>query len=255
MEMPKGVGDVLRPLEKLEVPKGVGDVLRTLENLERNLKRNNYHYICSGIVERVFEAYVFQRAKRISNISNISNVRSTSPTALAISNARSASPTFLPMPTVKRFEELQVWLLAEAQCNAFYDLVKEGRFKNHFSLQDQMDRSSGSVMDNIAEGFDRFSKADFRHFLVIARGSNAEFRSQLYRCKSREIIAPETFEMLKQAAAHLGAKLHHFINYLTKTTFKHKPLAPVLPAEKHLEEAAPDYGGADLYTFPEEFLR
>src|ERR1043165_1128619 len=128
------------------------------------------------------------------------------------------------MPTVKRFEELYVWQRANALCDAFYALVKEGRFNAHRALQDQMDRSSGSVMDNIAERFDRFSKADFRHFLIIARGSNAEFRSQLYRASKRNIIETATFESLKQEAEQLGIMLHHLINYLSTSNFKQKPV-------------------------------
>ena len=124
------------------------------------------------------------------------------------------------MATLKRFEELQIWQMAEQQCVTFYALVKEGRFKGHQSLKNQMDRASGSVMDNIAEGFDRFSKIDFRHFLVIARGSNAEFRSQLYRCRSRNVISEEEFAAFSLATVNLGVKLHHFISYLTKTTYK-----------------------------------
>ena len=127
------------------------------------------------------------------------------------------------MPTVKRFEELQVWQMANEQCAAFYKLVENKSLAGHQPLGGQMDRSSASVMDNIAEGFDRFTKADFRHFLVIARGSNAEFRSQLYRAFERAVVDLPLFEQLKTNSEHLGVRLHHFIAYLTKTEFKNKP--------------------------------
>ncbi len=139
--------------------------------------------------------------------------------------------------------------MAKKQCTDFFDLVKAERFLNQASLKDQMDRSSGSVMDNIAEGFDRNSKADFRHFLVFARGSNAEFRSQLYRCQDRSLISPEEFYTMKQAAEHLGVKTHHFIGYLSRTVHKDKPLDKPLSEVIRPEEPLVDYlveEGCDL---------
>ncbi len=146
------------------------------------------------------------------------------------------------MATIKRFEEMEIWQLAKAQCAAFFKLEKNGHLAGRNALKDQMDRSSGSVMDNIAEGFDRHSRADFRHFLVIGRGSNAEFRSQLYRCQDRSIILEPEFQKLKEANEDLGIRIHHFINYLTHTDHKHKPLNSTPPVKKrNLEEPPEDY--------------
>ncbi len=159
------------------------------------------------------------------------------------------------MPTVKRFEELDVWKLARLQCRAFAQLVSEGFLRNTGPLLDQMDRSSASVMDNIAEGFDRFSKADFRHFLVIARGSNAEFRSQLYRAADRGLIRSDTFEEMFIASENLGVKLHHFISYLTKAEFKNKPEAKDLSSDPGgLQEQEVLYEAMREHDVPLEFL-
>lgn len=93
------------------------------------------------------------------------------------------------MATVKRFEELVIWQLARVQCQSVFELMEDGRFDFDVPLRDQINRSSGSVMDNISDGFDRFSREDFRKFLVIARGSAAEVRSQLYRATDRKYLS------------------------------------------------------------------
>lgn len=159
------------------------------------------------------------------------------------------------MATIRRFEDLEVWQMAQQQCDVYYKLVCSGCLRGHYPLQDQMDRSSASVMDNIAEGFDRHIRADFRHFLVMARGSNAEFRSQLYRCTDRGIISPETFGALKTQSERLGVKLHHFIGYLLWTEIKEKPTPP---APQQAQEEAPVYSAEErdffLRDLPDEFF-
>ncbi len=161
------------------------------------------------------------------------------------------------MATIKRFEEMDIWQMARKQSAGFFALVQAGRFREQFSLKDQMDRSSGSVMDNIAEGFDRNSRADFKHFLVIARGSNAEFRSQLYRCLDRNLISPDEFENLKKATEHLGVKTHHFIGYLLRSIHKEKPadnpLSEVRKETKKLEEPTENYLFKEPDTLPDWF--
>lgn len=158
------------------------------------------------------------------------------------------------MPTIKRFEELDVWRMARVQCEQYAQLVLSGSLHEQGALKDQMDRSSASVMDNIAEGFDRFSRADFRHFLVIARGSNAEFRSQLYRANDRNAISDEIFQSMKTASEHLGVKLHHFISYLSKTEFNSKPEARDLSAGSGaVNEALVTFTGISGYDLPVAF--
>ena len=110
--------------------------------------------------------------------------------------------------------------MASLQCQNIYELIEHSRFDLDRPLADQINRSSGSVMDNIAEGFDRFTKADFRHFLIIARGSNAEVRSQLYRAKARKHITDDEAGKLIQDARHLGIKSTASFNILTSLSIK-----------------------------------
>lgn len=124
------------------------------------------------------------------------------------------------MATIKRFEDLDIWQLAFAQTQDFDILVETTPLSKDFGLRNQMNTSSGSVMDCIAEGFERSGNNEFKNLLVIAKGSNGEFRSQLYRCLNRKYITQQKFDELYSRNEVLGKKLMSFISYLQKTEFK-----------------------------------
>ena len=124
------------------------------------------------------------------------------------------------MATIKRFEDLEIWQLAFAQTKDFDILVETSPLSKDFGLRNQMNTSSGSVMDCIAEGFERSGNNEFKNLLVIAKGSNGEFRSQLYRCLNRKYITQQKFDELYSKNEMLGKKLMNFIPYLQKTEFK-----------------------------------
>src|SRR5882762_5445923 len=79
----------------------------------------------------------------------------------------------------KRFEDLPVWNDAIELAVRGYALTSRPEFKGHWSLNDQIERSSVSVSNNIAEGFERGTNNELLAFLYISRGSAGETRSML----------------------------------------------------------------------------
>ncbi len=118
------------------------------------------------------------------------------------------------MATIKRFEELDIWQNARVLCNSIRVISIETGLSKDFALKNQILRSSGSVMDNIAEGFERDGKKEFLNFLYIATGSLGETRSQVYRTFDAGHITEEKYNELLNDCLNLSGKLSHFIKYL-----------------------------------------
>ena len=124
------------------------------------------------------------------------------------------------MATIKRFEDLEVWQMARALAKDIYQITQQQNFLHEFRLKEQVKSSSGSVMDNIAEGFGRGSRLEFVQFLSIAKGSADELKSQLYRMHDYNLITEFGFKIHYEQADILGAKIFSFMDYLNKTEHK-----------------------------------
>jgi len=124
------------------------------------------------------------------------------------------------MATVQRFEDLKVWQIAREFCNDIYRITCYEQFSKDFSLKDQIKASSGSIMDNIAEGFERDGNKEFAQFLTIAKGSCGECRSQLHRSYDRQYIENEEYEILCQKAIDISKAIAAFNNYLRQSEIK-----------------------------------
>lgn len=124
------------------------------------------------------------------------------------------------MSTIKRFEDLEVWKLARELCQDIYKLTLLEGFSRDFGLKNQVNNSRGSVMDNIAEGFERDGNKEFSQFLSISKASCGESRSQLYRALDRNYISTEQFELLSQKTFDLGRKISNLMIYLRNTEIK-----------------------------------
>ncbi len=101
---------------------------------------------------------------------------------------------------IEKFEDLIAWQKARELTKNIYKITKEGEFQKDFGLREQIRRASVSIMSNLAEGFERGGRAEFHQFLVIAKGSYAELRSQLYVALGAEYIDPFTFQNLDELA-------------------------------------------------------
>ncbi len=124
------------------------------------------------------------------------------------------------MATIKQFEDLDIWKLARILCNDIYKLAIKTDLRKDYRLYNQIDGSSGSVMDNIAEGFERNGNKEFIQFLSIAKASCGETRSQLYRVYDRSYASKKEFELLQNQTLEISRKIGAFINYLSKSDFK-----------------------------------
>ena len=124
------------------------------------------------------------------------------------------------MATINKFEDLEIWQEARKLAKEIYLISKETDLKTDFRLKDQIKASSGSVMDNIAEGFERDGNLEFRQFLSIEKGSAGEYKSQFYRLLDYEYISEDKFIDLKTKYENLSGKIKNFITYLNKKDFK-----------------------------------
>ena len=121
------------------------------------------------------------------------------------------------MATIQSFEEIESWKKAREVCKILGELIDAGNFRRSYRLIHQIEGSSGSIMDNIAEGFERGSKGEFITFLGYSKGSCGELRSQLYRAADRNFITQQEFEKLKEIVLQISGLLQNFISYLQKS--------------------------------------
>jgi four helix bundle protein len=124
------------------------------------------------------------------------------------------------MASIKKIEDLIAWQKARVLANTIWNLTKKEPFSKDFSLTDQIRISSGSVMDNIAEGFERGGNKEFIQFLYYAKGSSGEVRSQLYRTFDRGYIDQSTFDKLYTQTNELSKLISGLINYLQDSNIK-----------------------------------
>jgi four helix bundle protein len=124
------------------------------------------------------------------------------------------------MATIARVEDIEVWQLARRYAKDINQLFKTEPFRYEFGLKEQMKNSSGSIMDNIAEGFGRGSRYEFVNFLTIAKGSAEESRSQLYRCLDCDLVDQAKHSELYEQVEIIVRKIASFVLYLNSVNIK-----------------------------------
>ena len=118
------------------------------------------------------------------------------------------------MAKIDRYEDLEVWKLSVALCLDIYKLTNTELFSKDFSLRDQIRKAGISIPSNIAEGFERDSKRQFLYFLLIAKGSCGEVRTQLMIAKSLNYISETDFLKVNDKYINTSKQLAGFIKYL-----------------------------------------
>jgi four helix bundle protein len=129
------------------------------------------------------------------------------------------------MAKIIRFEDLEVWQKAREYSKLIFEITGKGTFSKDYSLKDQINRSSGGIMDNIAEGFERGGNKEFVQFLSYAKGSSGESRSQLYRALDKEPIEQLEFDFLYNKCEDISKQLSGFMNYLNTSKLRGEKFA------------------------------
>ena len=123
------------------------------------------------------------------------------------------------------FEDLVIWQEARNLSKDIYSISRLPEFSKDYRFIGQITSAAGSIMDNIAEGFERDGNKEFLQFLSIAKGSCGEVRSQLYRAYDIGYIDKEGFETLINKTRILSASIFHFMKNLRNSDMvgkKHK---------------------------------
>ena len=124
------------------------------------------------------------------------------------------------MASYKRFEDLPIWQKARSFSKRIFEITLEDKFSKEFRMCSQIRAASGSIMDNIAEGFERNGNGEFKQFLYIAKGSCGETRSQIYRAFDYGFISEKQFEEMKSLSEEISKSINSFIDYLNNTEIK-----------------------------------
>ena len=122
------------------------------------------------------------------------------------------------MAKAQNFEDLSIYQKARELCKEVYAITKEGEFHKDVRFVQQIHASAGSVMDNIAEGFERDGNREFINFLYIAKGSCGEVRSQIIRASDVGYIDNETASRLYKNSLALSKSISRFITSLRNSS-------------------------------------
>ena len=112
---------------------------------------------------------------------------------------------------IERFEDIIAWQKAK---ELTYLIYKELEDSKDFGYKDQIQRASVSIMNNIAEGFERKSNKEFKYFLFVAKGSCGEVRSMLHLAKDLEKLSEQSFNKKYKLAEEISKILSGLIKTL-----------------------------------------
>ena len=121
------------------------------------------------------------------------------------------------MTKIERFEDLQSWQKARQLANRIHELCERPSFAKDFRLRAQIEDAAGSVMHNIAEGFDAGFNTEFIRFLKMSRRSASEVQSELYLALDRKYINEKELQFAYGLATETKRLINGMIAYLRKS--------------------------------------
>ena len=123
---------------------------------------------------------------------------------------------------MKSFEDLIAFQKARELCKEIYAITNIAPFKNDYRFVQQIRAAAGSVMDNIAEGFERDGNKEFVNFLYIAKGSCGEVKSQILRASDVGFVGTEKAKVLYQSCEEIGKLLYSLISSIKNSEMSGK---------------------------------
>ncbi len=124
------------------------------------------------------------------------------------------------MSKVSKFEDLEIFQSARKLCKEVYEITNGGEFHKDIRFAQQIHASAGSVMDNIAEGYEREGNKEFVNFLYIAKGSCGEVRSQIIRASDVGFIDNDTSTRLYNDCIGLSKAISAFVKSLKTSDYR-----------------------------------
>lgn len=112
---------------------------------------------------------------------------------------------------IEKFEDIMSWQKSKILVLDIYEVFKDCR---DYSFRDQLQRAAVSIMNNIAEGFERRTNKELISFLFIAKGSCAEVRSMLYIALELKYITKDKFDEWYSLSVEISKMLSGLIKTL-----------------------------------------
>ncbi len=112
---------------------------------------------------------------------------------------------------IEKFEDILIWQKAKRLSTLVYK-----NFENNkdYGFKDQIQRASISIMNNTAEGFERKSNTELKHFLFIAKGSAGEVRSMINIAVELKYLSQDDFKIMYNEVIEISKMISSFIKTL-----------------------------------------
>lgn len=146
------------------------------------------------------------------------------------------------MVTIKKFEDLICWKKTRELANFVFDITDRSTFKD-YDLKRQIRRAAISPMSNIAEGFNRGTRAEFIDALFIGKGEVGEVCSQLFISFDRKYINEKDLQTGLKLTDECSRLIQSFADKVkggSKKGLQFKPGEKPDPVKELMKELSPE---------------